>query len=909
MPDDPRVQQLLDELLDSDATPEEVCASCPELLPVVRDRWQQMRCAQAELDALFPPAPEPGQSLPALPLRSASDLPVIPGYEVESVLGRGGMGVVFRARHVSLNRPVALKMVLAGAYAGPAERECLRREAETIAALRHPHIVPVYDVGEVDSRPYFTMELVEGGSLAQRLTGAPLPAKQAAALVTTVADAIESAHRAGIVHRDLKPANILLSADGTPKVADFSLARRIEGVTLTQSGVAVGTPSYMSPEQASGRSRDVGPATDVYALGAILYELLTGRPPFRAETSTETVLQVVSQEAVPPARLNASVPRDLETVCLKCLEKSPSHRFPTAAALADDLRRFQRGEPVSARPIGRPGRIVRWARRNPAAAGLVVAAALLIILGGVLGVRERERVVRQRAEIARWEDRLTLVTQLQQDGRFAEARATLSEAHTDAPDLDRQITDARARLDLVEYLDAIRLSRDRDPKGSGLDYAASSRRYAEVFRSVGLAEVGEDSDLVVGRLASSPVRKALIAALDDWAACAEKKDRDWVLGLTRRLDPDPWRDRVRDPDAWANTAGFPALAAAADVPRQPVTLMVAFGTRWRRLGGDPTAFLERVQRQYPTDFWVNFELGHLLAGRDVMAAVGYLRGALAVRPEAAVVHFHLGDYFALLGRPDDAIHHYQRGLVADPGVVRSRNDLGVLLRDRGLLNEAITHWQKSLEFEPKQPAVRRAIRGAQARIGRLEEARDEWQKFLAGGTDAHGDWDGYAELCLYFGREEEYRRTRRELLDRFESNPDLQIAERTVRACLLAPLAPGELRRVSAVVDRTMSGDWKPLPAWVPPYFWFMKGLAEYRQNQLENAISIMRGKTADVLGPAPRLISAMAEHRLGRKDEARKSLASAIRSFDWEPSKADSREAWMYHVLRREAERVIATE
>src|SRR3954452_17852887 len=220
------------------------------------------------------------------PYRNAgADLPLIPGYDVEALLGRGGMGVVYKARHRRLNRLVAVKMLITGAHAGPNERARFQREAEAVARLRHANIVQIYDVGDHEGCPYFTMELLEGGSLAQTLAGTPQPARQAAALLTTLAEAVQAAHRAGIVHRDLKPANILLTADGTLKVADFGLARPFEGEpSLTLSGARVGTPSYMAPEQARGQARAIGPAADVYSLGAILYETLTGRPPFRAET-------------------------------------------------------------------------------------------------------------------------------------------------------------------------------------------------------------------------------------------------------------------------------------------------------------------------------------------------------------------------------------------------------------------------------------------------------------------------------------------------------------------------------------------------------------------------------------------------------------------------------------------------
>jgi eukaryotic-like serine/threonine-protein kinase len=394
MTEEPRVQQLLDVLLDPQATLECVCASCPDLLPVVRKRWRRMCRLRADLDALFPlsEAPTtkrgalvPTPSGPTPPERRA--LPRIPGYEVEAVLGRGGMGIVFRARHLRLNRPVALKMLLGGEYAEPQDLARFQREAVAGAALRHPNIVHVYDVGEVDGRPYFTMEHVEGGSLAQKLAGTPLPAREAAMLLAILAGAVQAAHQSGIVHRDLKPANVLLSADGTPKICDFGLARRLCGESgLTQSGVALGTPSYMAPEQVGGKANVGGPATDIYALGAILYELLTGRPPFKAESAAELLRQLMSQDPVPPSRLNPKVPHDLETICLKCLNKDPPRRYATAAALAEDLHCLQRGEPIAARRPGWRERFSKWMRHRPAAAvllGVTMLFTIALIVGAL----------------------------------------------------------------------------------------------------------------------------------------------------------------------------------------------------------------------------------------------------------------------------------------------------------------------------------------------------------------------------------------------------------------------------------------------------------------------------------------------------------------------------------------------
>ncbi len=251
------------------------------------------------------------------------------------------------------------------------------------------------NVGEHDGRPFFTMELVLGGSLADRLAGTPLPARQAAATLADLADAIDAAHRAGFVHRDLKPSNVLMDLDGTAKVTDFGLASHIDPLAadrLTLSGARIGTPSYMAPEQAAGQHAAIGPLTDVYALGAILYEMLTGRPPFRGESAAETERQVIADDPVPPSRLNTRVPRDLENVCLKCLAKDPRRRYPSAAALAEDLRRFGRGESVTARRAGTPERVLRWMRRRPAAATALAAAAALALLvagGGTWIVADR----------------------------------------------------------------------------------------------------------------------------------------------------------------------------------------------------------------------------------------------------------------------------------------------------------------------------------------------------------------------------------------------------------------------------------------------------------------------------------------------------------------------------------------
>jgi eukaryotic-like serine/threonine-protein kinase len=309
----------------------------------------------------------------------------VPGYEILRELGRGGMGVVYQARHTKLDRVVALKMILAGGHAGEADLARFKTEAESVARLQHPHIVQIFEVGEHGGLPFFSLEYCPGGSLDKKLNGTPLPPKEAAALVEKLARAMQAAHDKGVVHRDLKPANVLLAGDGEAKITDFGLAKKLDAdAGQTRTGAVMGTPSYMAPEQADGK-KDVGPAADTYALGAILYECLTGRPPFKAATALDTVMQVVADEPVPPRQLQSKTPRDLETICLKCLEKQPGRRYATATELAEDLRRFQAGEPVRARAVGMMERAGKWTRRRPALAaayGFLLTALVLGIGGG-----------------------------------------------------------------------------------------------------------------------------------------------------------------------------------------------------------------------------------------------------------------------------------------------------------------------------------------------------------------------------------------------------------------------------------------------------------------------------------------------------------------------------------------------
>ena len=334
-----------------------------------------------------------------IPTIQPHDIEAVPGYELLGILGRGGMGIVFRARQLSLKRQVALKMILTGRHARSAERTRFQREAEAVARLQHPNIVQIYEVGEQNGLPYFSLEFVNAGSLAQFLGAIPQLPRTTAQFMQDLALAIHYAHKRGIIHRDLKPANILLQLDESrilkdgliadtaifrnllsyvPKITDFGLAKHMEGEEgLFRHGAIVGTPSYMAPEQARGTSGEVGPAADVYALGAILYEMLTGRPPFRAATTEETAQQVLTHEPIPLTQLQPKIPKDLETICLVCLQKNPAHRYGSAEAFAEDLRRFLGNEPILARRTHLPERVVKWATRRPLMAALMLGGLTL----------------------------------------------------------------------------------------------------------------------------------------------------------------------------------------------------------------------------------------------------------------------------------------------------------------------------------------------------------------------------------------------------------------------------------------------------------------------------------------------------------------------------------------------------
>lgn len=578
----------------------------------------------------------------------------VPGYELLGELGRGGMGVVYKARHKRLNRVVALKMVLSGGHASAAELARFLTEAEAVAALQHPNIVQIHEIGRHNGLPYFTLEFMDGGSLTDRVKEHPLPPREAARIVEAMARAMHFAHERGIIHRDLKPDNVLLTADGTPKITDFGLAKKIEGGSgVTQTGAIMGTPSYMAPEQADGRTKNVGPAADIYSLGAVLYRLIVGRPPFQAATPVETVMMVVRDEPVPPRRLLPRLPKDIETICLKCLQKEPARRYATAAELADDLARFVNDEPVRARPVRPWERWARWVRRHPSTAALVFVG-VLAMLGGLAYFAHAHLELRREREAAR--ERLS--EQLQR-GKEAIARGDWKSAEfqweqaknllRDHPELADEFaeveslaTTTRHRLKALEsHAQFVRLRDEAllhaarsSGNGSPTQQAATIQKIETALRSVGANPAGSEPLLLPPGYTTAESNEIAAGCYELLLALAEAHAQP-LLGQSAEAH----RQRLRE------SLSLMERAATLGCPDHPT---VAYSLR-----------KGRYQRA----------LG--------MTAAGEVPPEGALQARSALDHYLLGDEYYKQGEIDRAISSFEAVLRADPGHFWARYFLGL----------------------------------------------------------------------------------------------------------------------------------------------------------------------------------------------------------------------------------------
>jgi tRNA A-37 threonylcarbamoyl transferase component Bud32 len=633
----------------------------------------------------YPDAPPLADSALARP-----NWPFVAGFTILGELGRGAMGVVFKARQPVLNREVALKTVVGEDQPDPRALSRFMLEAEAAAALRHPSVVQVYEFGEWGGRPFMALELLPGGTLAARLAGGnPLHPRDAAVLVGKIARGVAAAHAAGLVHRDLKPGNVLFDAAGTPKVTDFGLVK-MGKKDLTQTGAMMGTPAYMAPEQ--GRdAKYVGPPADVWALGVMLYECLTGTRPFQGADVWELLRNVLESDPVAPRYRRPGLPRDLELVCLKCLEKNPADRYPSATELADDLEKFAAGEPVSVRPAGPVERAYKWSKRRPLAAtawGLGVAAAVALAFGGiVLGLwrdadaakrtaetsflreadarraeaeasRQADEARKALADVERSRGReraqaatdhvLAQLPDLRRRALWTQALGLLAETRTLlGPDSDHTATDqlalAERDIRLLARLDEIRMRKAAlaaEHPEKVWNAGDIRKAYQEVFHQAGYDFSGSDPERVIStaseKLSSSPIKDELIVALDDWAWGIKEDYADLVWETTARVTGGKWRKELR----FTSLSAPEALKLSREVPIEQFTPAIVTGlglTMRLFLSGDnrhAVRWLEAGAKRYPADFWVNFYLGtEYLRLNEPESAAGAFRAAAALRPE------------------------------------------------------------------------------------------------------------------------------------------------------------------------------------------------------------------------------------------------------------------------------------
>jgi tetratricopeptide (TPR) repeat protein/tRNA A-37 threonylcarbamoyl transferase component Bud32 len=684
-------------------------------------------CGGTDVWATMPPpesGPAAGPSAPLAVQETLADLkgtdephtvpPALadlPGYEVLAELGRGAMGAVFKARQVKLNRLVALKMILGGDLASANGLARFRAEGEAVARLRHPNIVQVYDSGEQAGVPFFSMEFVAGGSLADQLRGTPMPPRPAAALAEILARAVQAAHGQGIVHRDLKPANILLDTDGTPKIADFGLAKQLGSSSgQTASGAVMGTPSYMAPEQAAGRTRDVGPAADVYALGAILYDLLTGRPPFRAASVMETLMQVMHEEPVAIRRLQPGVPRDLETICHKAMARDARRRYATARELSEDLQRFAKDEPIQARRSGRLERLGRWCRRNPAVAGLSAAVLVFMAVGTAVSTWQAVVATRARNDLA---------------GKNAELKAEQAKVEARNEELARQKKEVEARFATAQKAIATFHT------GVSEDFLLKNEEFKELRTKLLKEAAGFYSEL-----------EKLLAGKTDAKSRKLLADGYFQLGELTGKVGDQGEALAVQRKALAVRRELAAAPGADVETRLDVARSLRAVGNLLRTTGDTPGMLSAFQEQ-----------------RDLAAALEAESPTDAVRTLLAYGHHSIGRVLSQTGKPAEALREYQKARAifqqladANPavtdvqsGLAHSRNNIGNLLRKTGKPAEALQEHQKARAIRQKladaNPAVtafqldlalsHNNIAFAVAEMGKPAEALQEYHKALA----------------------------------------------------------------------------------------------------------------------------------------------------------------------------------
>ena len=795
--DDRRLARALEEYLAAQEAGhkpgrQDFVARHPDIAGPLGECLDGLEFVQAATPQLQPPMPNaPASAAEVAAGTSLGD------YRILREVGRGGMGIVFEADQGSLGRRVALKVLPFAAALDARQLQRFKNEAQAAAQLHHQHIVPVYAVGCERGVHYYAMQFIEGQTLAawiqdrRRLAGRddreatatgqlPVPTKQAdnredhrpsgetspshplssilhprssffrtvAQLAVQVAGALEHAHGLGVVHRDVKPANLLLDARGNLWVTDFGLAQVQTDTRLTLTGDLVGTLRYMSPEQALAHPAGVDQRTDIYSLGATLYELLTLEPAFSGRDRQELLRQIAFEEPRRVRRVSTAVPTELETIVLKAMAKDPADRYATAQELADDLRRYLEDKPIRARRPSWLEQARKWARRHRPVvwSALVALLVTVVVLAGSVGWIVRDRAARQ-AKVARdLQAALEESRRFQREGKRPQAQAAAKRAEAllldgaGEPELAvrvqgllRELAEEEADVRLVARLEEIRLLQaevnvkdDRFVRGTALP------DYRRAFEDYGLRAEATAPEGAAGLLRCRPavVRGTLVAALDHWLILARQTqapEAGWLERVIATADTDPWRQRVRAARERNERQVLEKLAREPGVAAQPPEELFLLNLSLRQGGAKEAgvALLRRAQQAFPGDFWINHELGMALQAcqpRQYQDAIPFLTAAVALRPESGWARHHLGLAFLATGRLDDAIEAFRTAIELKPDYATAHHDLGLALVRKGRLDAAIAAYRRAIRLNPKLAIAHLNLGFALTLRGRLDEA-------------------------------------------------------------------------------------------------------------------------------------------------------------------------------------------
>jgi tetratricopeptide (TPR) repeat protein len=687
-------------------------------------------------------------------------------FRIVREIGRGGMGVVYEAVQISLGRRVALKVLPFAAALDAKQLQRFKNEAQAAAHLHHQHIVPVYAVGCERSVHFYAMQFIEGQTLAALIqelrqepaahaadthrqaatlataysTGDPACFRAMAKLADQAAEALEHAHRRGVVHRDIKPANLLVDGQGNLWVTDFGLAQVQTDTRLTLSGDLVGTLRYMSPEQALAQPIGVDHRTDLYSLGATLYELLTLAPAFRGRDRQELLRQIAFEDPLPPRRIRKAVPAELEIIVLKAMAKDPAERYATAQELADDLRRYLEDKPIRARRPSWLEQGRKWTRRHKPvvwSAGLALLATLGVLAGSV-GWVVRDRFAAQAKIASEIQGAVDEARRFHTEGKWPQGQAAARRAEVllasagAQVELRQSVRHLLAEFRMVERLEEIRILRCGVRNGH-FNFEGGDREYAAAFRDYGIDVEALDSGSTAERIMAQAIRVELAAALDGWAQTRRwvvfKGEKSWqeILALARAADPDPMRRTLRDMVLRGDCQALAQRAASVEIGALPPATVVLLAEHLEGMGDleAATSLLQRAQEQHPSDFWINHTLALSLSNRSTPQwdeAIRFYTAAVALRPESAGARLNFGNALAAKGRLNAALAAYRRAAELKPDYAEAHSNVGNAMRQMGRLDEALFACTDAINLKPELPEAHFTFGLVLEQKGRLDEA-------------------------------------------------------------------------------------------------------------------------------------------------------------------------------------------